>query len=460
MDISWLINKKDSILFQITLFFSFLFIIINALIVYQFVLDRISYDIAQVKRFKQAVDMLIEENHLEGDFDINKMNKKLSHLSLEYTLMDIRYLRQIASKSVISKKALKDTYYVNNQEYVHLKSPFPKGLRPPKGRPKGGFRPPPPEHKDIFLPPPRSNQMVGPKAFNLITHIRGEGIIFINHSTEEKFRLFWLMILFCTDVLLIAFYLFIRKKMKPLSLLESEIKKFSDGDLNINTHIDGKDEIAKVGNEFNQAIKQLRELRNSRNLFLRNIMHELKTPIAKGRLVCDLYEESERKDILVRVFRRLEYLLGEFSKVEQLTSKKFELQKREYRAVDLVDQAMDIMLLDNDKIDIDRSPLLLRVDFDFFCIAIKNLLDNAMRYNTNGNPEILMTKKSIIIRNEGLPLPKNIEHYYSAFNHEYEDSSEGLGLGLYITKNIITIHGYELNYRYENGYHHFIIAVD
>ena len=103
--------------------------------------------------------------------------------------------------------------------------------------------------------------------------------------------------------------------------------KLSTGDLSIKTRINGKDEISEVANEFENAVKQLRQLRDSRNLFLRNIMHELKTPITKGKLVSDMYEDSERKHILIRVFQRLEYLLSEFAKIEELTSGKISLNK-------------------------------------------------------------------------------------------------------------------------------------
>ena len=62
------------------------------------------------------------------------------------------------------------------------------------------------------------------------------------------------------------------------------MKNLSNGNLLISTKTDGKDEISQVAKEFDIALKQLKELRDSRNLFLRNIMHEFKTRITKGRL--------------------------------------------------------------------------------------------------------------------------------------------------------------------------------
>ena len=240
--------------------------------------------------------------------------------------------------------------------------------------------------------------------------------------------------------------------------------KLSTGDLSIKTRINGKDEISEVANEFENAVKQLRQLRqlrDSRNLFLRNIMHELKTPITKGKLVSDMYEDSERKHILIRVFQRLEYLLSEFAKIEELTSGKISLNKDSYHAIDLIEQAFDILLLDSNKVDIDYDKdLFLDVDFELFSIALKNLIDNAILYNTNGNPQIFIGEDFIKIVNKGEKLKKDINEYYKPFNHEYEDSSVGLGLGLYVSNNIIKIHNFKLEYEYIDNYHNFVIKLN
>ena len=114
--------------------------------------------------------------------------------------------------------------------------------------------------------------------------------------------------------------------------------KLSKGDFSISMKTNQKDEISQVSNEFDNAIKQLRQLRESRNLFLRNIMHELKTPITKGKLITDMYDDCERKFILIRVFQRLEYLLSEFAKIEELTSGKINLKKGDFIANRFIDE--------------------------------------------------------------------------------------------------------------------------
>ena len=355
----------------------------------------------------------------------------------------------IEGEEQINQNAPVKIYLYNGQKYIKFidksfenKPPFENDFK---------YNSPPPPFSNFnrdFMPPPPPHHLM-------------EKVVLIDEFNEEKFKYFWCLILFVIDFLLIRFLLFLRKKLKPLFVLKENMILLSQGNFSISTKTTGKDEISQVANEFDNAIKQLRELRESRNLFLRNIMHELKTPITKGKLITDMYDECERKHILIRVFQRLEYLLSEFSKIEELTSGKINLQKDNYPAYDLIEQAFDILLLDDNKIEIfDNYNLFLNVDFELFSIALKNLIDNAISYNTNGNPEIFIEKDFIKIVNKGEKLTKDIEDYYKPFNHEYEDASSGLGLGLYISNNIIKIHNFKLEYEYIDNHHNFVIKLN
>lgn len=247
------------------------------------------------------------------------------------------------------------------------------------------------------------------------------------------------------------------KKLKPLSKLRNEITEFSKGDLNINTKTLDQDEISELSTEFNNVIGKIRELNDSRKLFLRNILHELKTPITKGKLISDTFESSKKRNILQKAFLRLEYLLGELVKLEELTSGKINLVKKEYRVIDLLDQALDILLVDKSKVDIYTNGTKVNVDYEVFSIALKNLIDNAMKYNTNEKLEIVIKEDCILIKNQGEPLKKTFEEYLKPFNREYESVDKGLGLGLYITNRIIISHDFKLYYHYNHNYHIFKI---
>lgn len=97
-------------------------------------------------------------------------------------------------------------------------------------------------------------------------------------------------------IIFVFSFSWIIKALKPLKLLKEEIQDFSNGKLTINCKSDKKDEIAQVANEFDNAAKRISLLLNSRQLFLRTVMHELKTPIAKGRIVSELIDDDKQKD--------------------------------------------------------------------------------------------------------------------------------------------------------------------
>ena len=217
----------------------------------------------------------------------------------------------------------------------------------------------------------------------------------------------------------------------------------------------GKDEIAEVSNEFNHAIHKIKNLQESRNLFLRNIMHELKTPITKGKLITDLMDEEKNKERLVRIFSRFEYLLGEFTKTEQVTSNALILNKKRFRAVDILDNAFDILLLESSAVEIEvNANLEIEADYELMSTALKNLIDNGLKYGKK-RVEIFIEESAIIIESHGDILENS--SFETAFNRAFEDSSKGLGLGLYITHHIVKRHGFALTYEHREGVNKFTI---
>ena len=416
------------------------------LIIVQFLVDNKTKEVMEEKRYFNGFKILLDSKIRDkSDEEINLL---LQTLNLKISNIDLEKL-SIEGEEQINQNAPVKIYLYNEQKYIKFidksfenKPPFENDFK---------YNSPPPPFSNFnrdFMPPPPPHHLM-------------EKVVLIDEFNEEKFKYFWCLILFVIDFLLIRFLLFLRKKLKPLFVLKENMILLSQGNFSISTKTTGKDEISQVANEFDNAIKQLRELRESRNLFLRNIMHELKTPITKGKLITDMYDECERKHILIRVFQRLEYLLSKKKKIEELTSGKINLQKDNYPAYDLIEQAFDILLLDDNKIEIfDNYNLFLNVDFELFSIALKNLIDNAISYNTNGNPEIFIEKDFIKIVNKGEKLTKDIEDYYKPFNHEYEDASSGLGLGLYISNNIIKIHNFKLEYEYIDNHHNFVIKLN
>lgn len=265
-----------------------------------------------------------------------------------------------------------------------------------------------------------------------------------------------------TSALLISLYVSVINSLMPLKKLSSDIRKFGAGNMDVNiAKPDSNDEIAKVAIEFDAAASKIRELLRSRQLFLRTIMHELKTPIGKGRIVSEMVQNETHKSRLIAIFERLDMLINEFGKIEQLLSKNYALNYQESYFSNILEQARDMLMLDKfeEKVSVDiRQDILLRVDFGLFSLAIKNLIDNALKYADDKKAQVICDKDGIVVRNLGQPLQNPIEYYMQAFIREKGTKSSGMGLGLYIIDHICRMHKFSLKYSYEDGYHAFKIC--
>jgi two-component system OmpR family sensor kinase len=194
--------------------------------------------------------------------------------------------------------------------------------------------------------------------------------------------------------IIILSYIMTIRKIKPLRRLKRQMDKFAGGSLDIDCRRDGEDEISQVSNSFQHAVEQIQKLNNSRQLFLRNIMHELKTPITKGRITAEMIESGKQKDRLINVFEKLELLINEFASIEQITSGAGIQNIRPARLMDIIDESIDLAMVPTKalKLEIDDS-LILNVDFRLFTTAIKNLIDNGIKYSIDNFVIITATKK-------------------------------------------------------------------
>ncbi len=129
-------------------------------------------------------------------------------------------------------------------------------------------------------------------------------LLFKDATNYEK-NYFTYLLFVLIFILIIMIYFWLIKSLKPLEDLKNKISKFAKGDFEIDCSSDKKDEIADVANEFDSAVKKISLLLKSRQLFLRTVMHELKTPIAKGRIVSELIDQEIQKKRMITIFEKL-----------------------------------------------------------------------------------------------------------------------------------------------------------
>ncbi|MDR1975885.1 MAG: ArsS family sensor histidine kinase [Campylobacteraceae bacterium] len=257
-------------------------------------------------------------------------------------------------------------------------------------------------------------------------------------------------------------YLFTAKSIRPIKELSVAIKKFASGDMSAEA-INDKD--SRTLKEFNNAIKDIANLHSSRTLFMRTIMHELKTPIGKGRIIAAMVEDDLNRERLIKVFRRLEALVNEFGKTEQLITKNYQIEKKRCSLKDILNLSFNILMLEPEQLEkrvikkIPKKDIYIDADADSMSLAFKNLIDNAIKYSSDGRVSVTLEQNTLTFCNKGKPLDKPLSDYRQAFVTSDTDdkASMKMGLGLYIVDNILTLHGLKLNYEYKDGYHCFFI---
>ena len=252
---------------------------------------------------------------------------------------------------------------------------------------------------------------------------------------------------------LISIYLMLWRNLLPLKHLYEQIIRYGKGQTIPHIISHGKDEIALISNAFYRALEKQNKLKSSRELFLRNIMHELKTPIMKGKLIVEIEEPSPNNTLLGKLFSRMEHLITQMAQIEKMHA--FSLQRKATPLYSMIITAMDHLLIETDSVTWSQCDQYIDVDPDLFTSALENLIDNAVRHATSLPVTIHCDKEKICIKNSGEPLKRPIEEALQAFVTERGDG--GLGLGLYIAQSVSELHGFNLNYTYEEGIHTFCI---
>ncbi len=260
--------------------------------------------------------------------------------------------------------------------------------------------------------------------------------------------------------LIIIFFLYaiLKRKLKPLKLLNKQIIEFSNGNKDIKIKAISNDEIGTIAKSFNEAIRLINNQSKSKDLFMRNMMHELKTPITKAMFIAETLDNEKTRDNLQRAFKRMDDIIKELATVEKLTSVNSMIYKEQTSFFNIYTKTLEIMMVNPENIVSKIKSFQFEVDVSMFSIALKNLIDNAIKFSQDSKAIITASKEQIEISSLGEPLKYDLDYYTEAFSQE-EKRSDGFGLGLYIVKTIVNLHGYKFTYYYKDGKNYFSIRM-
>lgn len=278
---------------------------------------------------------------------------------------------------------------------------------------------------------------------------------------KQKKLLKYLMI---ADIsILIFMFLIILNIIKPLKEIANSIEKFGLGDYSWRIKKrDKNDEISKLINAFNNMAKRIQNLLISREHLLRDVSHELRTPISRLKIALDMLEENRYTELAKKATNQIDLLTEELLNVEKLGSDNLKLKVRQYDIETILAQTFTKIMIEDDSslvVDI-KDRIMLHVDIEYFSTAIKNLIDNAIKYKSKGVVKIIVKKEGISIINQSKPLTKKLKYYLEPFTQE-DDSrgTKGYGIGLNIVKKVLDKHNLRLEYQHKNGFNIFTIML-
>ncbi len=270
----------------------------------------------------------------------------------------------------------------------------------------------------------------------------------------------------------------------PIDEMAKAANKFAHGDFSVRvSESDRKDEIGALADAFNVMAETLEKSETQRREFVSNVSHELKTPMttitgfADGILDGTIPPEKQRHylEMISAEAKRLSRLVRgmlDASRVQEADAEA--ILSKSFNVI----EAVSVALLSLEKkitdrgLDVDVSmpeeDLMVRGDVDTITQVVYNLLDNAAKFAKT--PSVLRVevwkeknKVYVSVENEGETIPRDeITVIFERFHKTDKSRSmdkDGVGLGLYIVKTILDLHGEDIFVKSSDGVTKFTFSL-
>lgn len=252
----------------------------------------------------------------------------------------------------------------------------------------------------------------------------------------------------------------------PLHEFQDAAREISKGNFTKRVNAKGSNEIAQMGETLNYMCDELGQLEEKRRKFVSDASHELKTPMAGIKLICDslvsaenldyevvkefLSDMSDEVDRLTRIVERLLVLTKLDAGVSSLNAEEVHIKtliSQVAKKLTPIATSKDIVIY-TDYHDIDFAPALM--DYDKIYETVYNIADNAIKYSPEGgfvHVDVNVDGSDMIIKIEdngpGIPESERdriFERFYRLDDSRARDTG-GTGLGLAIAKEAVAMHG-------------------
>lgn len=269
---------------------------------------------------------------------------------------------------------------------------------------------------------------------------------------------------------LIAVYFISERVTAPLREMRRAVKDFASGNFERRVVVRGKDEIAELGVAFNQMAQSLENLDKTRSSFMSNVSHDLRTPMTTIAGFIDAIRDGvippEKQDhylgIISAEVHRLSRLVSSLLDVTRIQAGERKFVKKPF---DICEMGRQILISFEQQIEAkqlqiefvcDEENMMALADHDAVYQVFYNICDNAVKFSCDSGifrvticrAEDKKSKIQVSIYNQGEgiaqeDIPFVFERFYKGDKSRGLDR-KGTGLGLYISKTIISAHGEEI----------------
>lgn len=296
------------------------------------------------------------------------------------------------------------------------------------------------------------------------------GAVVMNSSTKDiqsvldgmEQRAIIFTLAFTMFIILFAIY-FSNKLTKPLTQVVNSIDRLTEGFMEEEVSIKGYYEIEKISNSFNKMISRMQKIENTRQEFVSNVSHELKTPITSIKVLADslLVQEDApvelHREFLVDISEEIERenkIINDLLSLVKLDKAADDMNISSININELLEQILKRLSPIAKKLNIEMiyesfRPVMAEVDEVKLSLAISNLIENAIKYNViDGWVRVSLNADHkyffIKVSDSGIGIPEEeqdliFDRFYRVDKARSRETG-GTGLGLAITKNVIKMH--------------------
>ncbi|MFM2120568.1 MAG: hypothetical protein RL722_2036 [Pseudomonadota bacterium] len=180
-------------------------------------------------------------------------------------------------------------------------------------------------------------------------------------------------------------YLYVRHLLAPLAAIRAGVARYGEGDFDTPIPVRRPDELGQLAGQVNQMASQIQAMLDAKRALLLAISHELRSPLTRARLNAELVDDGPARQALLADLAAMRDLITDLLESERLAAGHSALHREPVDLGRLLHQLLDEQFGDRPvqrQIAVDLPELA--VDAPRLRLAVRNLLDNALRH---GQPD-------------------------------------------------------------------------